>query len=302
MGLAALPDLAAAAQHEGMEPNGPGIVAGYDGSDFAMQALDWAMDEAEFRGVPITVCHAWSSPYGEGEEEARASLRHAAEHVLWHGAECVRQCTSGVGVREDLYEGPAGERLVELSAGADLVVVGTRAPAGLARRVLGSVAGHVVAHAVCPVIVVRGAGALPHRASPGPVVVGVGGGDPHVIEFAFREAAVRALPLVAVQAWSLPTAVWGAGMAPLVMSEAPGAEATGALEAAVEPCRRRFPQVEVRLDLVEGPARDVLVRAAAGATLLVVGATRSPGLLGRLGSVTRPVLGSALCPVAVVHP
>ncbi|WP_353051477.1 universal stress protein, partial [Herbidospora sp. NBRC 101105] len=36
-----------------------GVVVGYDGSDFAMQALDWAMDEAEMRKLPLTVAHAW---------------------------------------------------------------------------------------------------------------------------------------------------------------------------------------------------------------------------------------------------
>lgn len=90
--------------------HGRGVVVGYDGSDFAMQALDWAMDEAELRGQPLLVCHAWEWPYGEGDEEAKNSLRHAAEHVAWHGAECARACMSGPEVDTDLYEGPACTR------------------------------------------------------------------------------------------------------------------------------------------------------------------------------------------------
>ncbi|MEV8631322.1 universal stress protein [Streptosporangium sp. NPDC051023] len=31
------------------------VVVGYDGSDFSMQALEWAMDEAELRKLPIVV-------------------------------------------------------------------------------------------------------------------------------------------------------------------------------------------------------------------------------------------------------
>lgn len=38
---------------------------------------------------------------------------------------------------------------------ADLIVIGTRGRSGLKRLVLGSVANGVVAHASCPVLVVR---------------------------------------------------------------------------------------------------------------------------------------------------
>ncbi len=292
-----------------MDPNSPaggpaanpGIVVGYDGSDFAMQALDWAMDEAEFRDSPITVCHAWQSPYGAGDEEARKSLHHAAEHVLWHGAECARQCTSGVRVREDLFEGPPSDRLVALSETADLVVVGSRGLSGAARHVMGSVAGHVATNARCPVIVVRGPGSLPHRRHPGPIVVGVGGGDDHVLAFAYREAALRRLSLIAVHAWRYPAAAWSAGMAPMVMSDVPGREAVEALERAVEPWLARYPDVHTLLQPVEGPVLDVLADTSPGATMLVVGATRARGMLGRLGSVTRPLIDAVTCPVAVVH-
>ncbi|MBO4275800.1 universal stress protein [Microbispora triticiradicis] len=287
---------------ESGEETGRGIVVGYDGSDFAMQALDWAMDEAEFRRAPITVCHAWRSPYTPGDEEARKSLHHAAEHVLWHGAECARQCTSGVRVREDLFEGQATERLVALSATAGLVVVGSRGLSGSARRVMGSVAGHVATYAHCPVIVVRGVGSLPHPRHPGPIVAGVGGGDDHVLAFAYREAALRGLSVIAVRAMRHPAAVWSAGMAPMVMSDVPGRETVELLEAAVRPWRERYPHVETALQPVSGPVLDVLADASSGATMLVVGATREKGALARLGSVTRALIDAVTCPVAVVHP
>ncbi|MGW0486044.1 universal stress protein [Nonomuraea sp. NPDC003214] len=171
------------------------IVLGYDGSDFSMQALDWAMDEAELRELPLTVSHAWQWPYGEAEEEAKAHLRKAAEHVLWHGAECARQTSSGVRVETDLHEGPAAERLVELSQDATLVVVGSRGLSALPRAVVGSVAGYVATHARCPVIVVRGPGPLPAATHPGPIVVPEREPDASVLEFAFDEATLRQLPL-----------------------------------------------------------------------------------------------------------
>ncbi|QYC40888.1 Universal stress protein [Nonomuraea coxensis DSM 45129] len=171
------------------------IVLGYDGSAFSMQALDWALDEAELRGLSLTVAHAWQWPYGEAAEEARSHLRKAAEHVLWHGADCARHTSSGLTVETDLYEGPAAERLVELSHEAALVVVGSRGLSALPRAVVGSVAGYVAAHAHCPVIVVRGPGPLPAASQPGPVVVADRDPDATVLDFAFEEAALRRVPL-----------------------------------------------------------------------------------------------------------
>ncbi|MCK2215910.1 universal stress protein [Actinomadura sp. ATCC 31491] len=182
------------------------IVLGYDGSDFAMQAMDWALDEAELRKLPLVLTHAWQWPYGEAEEEAKAHLRKAAEHVLWHGAECARSTSSGVRVETDLYEGPPARRLTELSAGAELIVVGTRGLSGLPKAVVGSVAGYVAAHAECPVVVVRGPGPLPAAAEPGPVLVAGGTPVPAVLDFAAHEAALRQLTLVAAG----DTAAWRA--------------------------------------------------------------------------------------------
>lgn len=173
------------------------IVLGYDGSDFAMQALDWALDEAELRKLPLTLAHAWQWPYGDAEEEAKAHLRKAADHVLWHGAECARSTSSGVQVETDLYEGSAAQRLVELSGDATLVVVGSRGLSALPRAVVGSVAGYVAAHAERPVIVVRGPGPLPAPTDPGPIVVADREPDASVVEFAFGEAALRQVPVSA---------------------------------------------------------------------------------------------------------
>ncbi|GAA2208082.1 universal stress protein [Nonomuraea monospora] len=197
------------------------IVLGYDGSDFSVQALDWALDEAELRKLPLTLAHAWQWPYGKAEEDAKAHLRKAAEHVLWHGADCARHTSSGVDVSTDLHEGPAAERLVELSHDAALVVVGSRGLSTLSRAVMGSVARHVAAHAYCPVIVVRGPGPLPAATNPGPIVVIDREADSSVLEFAFEEAILRRLPL----AHSTDLAAWVARHPGVRVQRATGHEA-----------------------------------------------------------------------------
>ncbi|MGJ6969379.1 universal stress protein [Streptosporangium sp. G11] len=266
------------------------VVVGYDGSDFSMQALEWAMDEAELGRLPLRVVHAWRWPYGEAGEEAELHLRKAAEHVLYHGADCARACSTLADVATDLYEGAAAERLVELSEGTALIVVGSRGMGTLARTVLGSVAGYVAAHARCPVIVVRGPGPIPVPRKRGAVVVGMSGDTSDgVIEFAFREAGIRRLELVAVHAGRLQ---------PLVRDTrvAMNAAEDGMLER-LGPWRIAYPGVSVRACFAAASAKDLLVDASRGASLVVVGGAREHG---RFGSTSRSVLQHGFCPVAVV--
>lgn len=73
------------------------------------------------------------------------------------------------------------------------------------------------------------------------------------------------------------------------------------LEHTVAAVHRQAPSLTVHPIMVEGPAADELLSAAAGADLLVVGRSgRSQAVSVLLGSVTRSVLHHAKLPVAVV--
>lgn len=266
---------------------GLGVVVGYDGSDFAVRALDWALDEAELRGDPLTVCHAWRP-----EPPAPASaLRRAAERVVRQGTERARARRSdGLPVEADLYQGSAAERLVELSADAELVVVGSCVPGEPGRAALGTVRRTVAAQARCPVIMARG----PVRG--GPVAVGVNGdGDIDlVLDFACREAVARRLPLNVVHAWQCRPVHAGADMPyePAIIRACAEERMTQVLG----PWRSRYPNLLIEVSAAEGPARQELLEAAVDATLVVVGA---PGT--RCGSMTIFMLDHAPCSVAIVR-
>ncbi|MFF5211074.1 universal stress protein [Streptosporangium sp. NPDC000396] len=275
-----------------------GVVVGYDGSDFSMQALEWAMDEAELRKLPLTVVHAWRWPYGEADDEAKLHLRKAAEHVLYHGADCARSCSTITDVATDLYEGAAAERLVALSAHAELIVVGSRGMGTLARTVLGSVADYVAAHARCPVIIVRGPGPIPIPLHRGAVVLGMTDDTrDEAIEFAFREAEARRLPLVAVHAGHLQPLAWNAPMPLIPDTEAIGKAAEDGMRERLQPWQATYPAVSVRTYFIAAPPKDALLDLSKEASLVVVGGARGRG---RLGSVSRSILQHVSCPVAVV--
>jgi nucleotide-binding universal stress UspA family protein len=156
------------------------IVVGVDASPEARRALAWAAAEARLRQAVLQVVHAapiyFPSQHalpgtavgaaGEpSQQEIAATLRNRAEvEEVFHSQADrllealvgeVGERVSGVEVQRTVVEDrhPA-EALVELSAGAELLVVGSRGRGGFSEMLLGSVSHAAVLHAVCPVVVV----------------------------------------------------------------------------------------------------------------------------------------------------
>jgi nucleotide-binding universal stress UspA family protein len=138
-----------------------GIVVGIDGSQNSLDALRWAAEEARLRKLPLHAVGTFSTPImSTGYEVAvpdPGDLNAAAETMLAAAVDTIRAegGLEGVEVDTSVLEGHAGERLIALSAEADLVVVGSRGHGGFMGLLLGSVTTYVVNHAECPVVVVR---------------------------------------------------------------------------------------------------------------------------------------------------
>ena len=132
-----------------------GVVVGDDGSAGAAAAVRYAVEEAQRRGCALHVVRAYTLlsssrpadvPFGvvpSDEElgraaEAELSARWGALAADFHPA-----------------HGRADEVLIAASHTACVVVVGARGVGGIEALLLGSVADRVVAHAGCPVVVVR---------------------------------------------------------------------------------------------------------------------------------------------------
>jgi nucleotide-binding universal stress UspA family protein len=139
------------------------IVVGVDGSDSSRKALRWAYDEAAHHAASITAVSCWhppampmTPPYGSLPPEGYASQpREDALDLLERFVSDLDVREPAVDVSTAVEEGNPAEVLIERSKDADLVVVGSRGHGGFKGMLLGSVSQHLVAHAECPVVVVR---------------------------------------------------------------------------------------------------------------------------------------------------
>jgi nucleotide-binding universal stress UspA family protein len=282
------------------------IVVGVDGSEHARAALRWAQREARLRGHELTAVLAWglfnqlhagrgtSFDPDYGPSDAAAALAAVVEQTVGSAdAADVEQLV--------VCDLPA-RALLDLAQGADLLVVGPRGRGALRELMLGSVSQACLHHAPCPVAIVRNGDAAPS----GPharerIVAGVDGSEPSVraLRWAIDDARTRGATVQAVHAWDVPYSLSFAAAA--VDWPAFESAARKLLDHAVDIAQGVTPDLPVERVLASGSAADVLLGAAKGADLVVVGSRGVAGFRGLLlGSVSQQVTHHASCPVVVV--
>lgn len=146
------------------------------------------------------------------------------------------------------------------------------------------------------------------RAMGGRLVVGVDGSETSTsaVRWAAREAALRGAKLELVSAWevSVSSVGYGLGFAEMSTEMVKGLEqaAEETVAAAAQVARDGFPDLEIETRTIEGQAADVLMGAAGGADLLVVGSRGMGGFRELLlGSVSQQCAHHATCPVVIVR-
>jgi len=280
------------------------IVVGLDDSTSSKRALAWAAEQAVAEHRDLTLVHtisAVSPAYLDAAavdvRKAREGLRAQAEAVFTAARKDVARKAPELVIHEVFsFEDPR-EQLLELSRHAALVVVGSRGRGKVRSLLLGSVGVALVRHSACPVVI--------HRpGNPGTVrngvVVGADGSEESlvVLEFAYREAALRALPLTVLHCFGLQGALGAAH----VTDTAGDLESERLLLAeSMAGLAEKHPDVRARTQLAGGMPQDQLVRMGERMNLIVVGAHQSGSVKRMLfGSVSIAVTEHATCPVAVV--
>ena len=276
------------------------IVVGYNGKNHSRQALLWAAAEAARRDAPLLVVYAANYPGmtlgpGPGLLEPDPGALDAAQEVT------VRGDSEALAAFPDLHVAGAtevtspSEALVEESASAGLLVIGSRGYGRVVGALLGSVAFAVAARAKCPVIVVKDESAERPVGPDHRVVVGTDGSPQAAaaVGFAAGRAALASASLEVVTC---------TGEHPDLDAEQLRASAALIARSTAEQLRHTHPGLGVTTRVEDCPAERTLVDASSDAGMVVVG-TRGRGAFEGmlLGSVSHAVIHGAQCLVAVVE-
>ncbi len=133
------------------------IVVGVDGSASSKAALRWAIDQARLTGAVVEAVTAWEYPaaYGYPAPVLDVDWKELATRLVTDAIAEVTAGSADVPVQDKVFQGNAARVLLDESAGADMLVVGSRGHGGFVEALLGSTGQHCVHHATCPVVVIR---------------------------------------------------------------------------------------------------------------------------------------------------
>ncbi|MQA79666.1 MAG: universal stress protein [Streptosporangiales bacterium] len=277
------------------------VVVGIDETTESQAALGWAVEKARSAGVPlrvVTVDPAAPPPLELADSDAVASSaalrqRHDAA-VEYAQGQLGRENVSA-----RLTTGRPAKVLVAEARQAELLVVGSRVRSATSAIVMGSVGAATVAHAACPVVVVR----ISTEIAPADrIVVGIDGSHQSdaAVRFAFEQATERGVPVAVVHCWQpygyVDPIRWEHGVL-----EAEQQRRQDWIRQNIAPLAKEFPDVEHTAELVEGHTSTELTERSRRASLVVVGSRGHGGFAGLLlGSVSQNLLHHARCTVAVV--
>ena len=137
---------------------GEPVIVGVDGSEPSQRALQWAVDHAAAHRLRLVAMHAWRLPFTMTgpllSYPDPAELAVGAERFLHEQLAKVDTTGLVAPVEHRAVDGRAASALIEASALASVVVVGSRGHGQLTNTILGSVSDQVSHHATSPVVVV----------------------------------------------------------------------------------------------------------------------------------------------------
>lgn len=280
------------------------ITVGVEDSEAGRLAVEWAADEAALRGRAVRLVRALDWPpgaYRTPVENPRQTwsdgFRMAGQRVLDTARNQALVRRPGLTVTAELVDGTPERVLRAVSEDSSMVVLGSRHLSSLREALTtGSIAVPVIAHADCPVVVVRHAAHT--SVAPATVVVGVDGSpeSERALGYAFEAASLRGADVLALWACHLPMTAVAA-----MVAESATRDARDTLEHVLGEWTAKYPEVRARRQVgFDHPVR-MLAEASETAVALVVGTRGLGGFRGMLlGSVSHGLVHHAQCPLIVI--
>ena len=140
-------------------PTEPHVLVGVDGSESSVKALQEARRMAEALQVPLEAIAVWQdthSMYDFYASESGWTPEKQIEQLLKDAVDAAFGADKPVNLILTMLRGNSPSRLmIRYSAGAEMLVLGSRGHGGFSGLLLGSVSTACVAHAQCPVLIVH---------------------------------------------------------------------------------------------------------------------------------------------------
>jgi nucleotide-binding universal stress UspA family protein len=248
------------------------VVVGVDGSQAAIRAARWAVDEVAGTDIPLRLLYATKADPSASPLEARAALL-AAEEVVHDAYNAVAEMGKPLKVETEVLHGQPVSALIAASRSTTLLCVGDTGAAQRPDAWLGSTAKELAQLGHCSVAIVRGdrrdAGAMG-----GDWIVALVDESPDgidVLHMSIHEARHRRAPLRVLTAASQRSRDIRKDQGP----------ATG--DSHLKRCMDNYPEVEIDTVVLEGSFLDYLVEHAPSIQLVMIGAARTGDVQQLLG-------------------
>ena len=254
--------------------------------------LDYAAREAERASCKVRLVHAYLVPasamgsvYGLDVPEA---YRAAGQEVLDEAVRHLTTTGATAPVESVLTRGFAPNVLEAATRSARMLIIGPdESKPWYIRMFEGRVARHLAGHADCPIVVVPDTWDLPHDDAPIVVMIDGESSAHGPLEFAFETASARGAELRVLHVTS--------------PEQGTHDDQWDAIRRLVEAWYSRHPEVRGSSEVVKGDVREVAVRTAENAAMLILGRPHERRVTGILmDSLAQEIIAEAGCPVAVV--
>jgi nucleotide-binding universal stress UspA family protein len=267
----------------------PAVVVGIDGSQAAIQAAEWAVDEAVSQEIPLRLVQVIPEEVEPAPLASVGNVRMELEYgetALRIASAAVEATGKPVKVETAILQGDPAATLIAESRNAEMICVGSVGIGRFARAFLGSTAAELAEAAHCPVAIIRTQQSQPKPDS-ALIVVAVNDSPDNddVVEQAIKEAQLRQAPVLAV------------GVLRKDNGDMPNAE----LNRRVQRWSRRHPGLKIYAGATRTDIADFLAVMDRTIQLAVIGSTDVDQVARLVGPHRHPILGHAECSVLIVR-
>ena len=265
------------------------VVVGIDGSQAAIRAAEWAVDEAVSREIPLRLVQVIPEQVEPAPVASVGNVRMELEYgetSLRTASAAVEATGKPVKVETDILQGDPAAALIAESRDAEMICIGSVGVGRFAQKLLGSTAAELAEAAHCPVAIIRSQQRQlkPHSAL---IVVAVNDSpdSDDVVEQAMIEARLRHAPVLALG----------------VLQKESGDMPCDELKRRVQRWGRRHPGVKIYAGATRTEVADFLAVMDRTIQLAVIGSTHADQVARLIGPHRHPILGHAECSVLIIR-